>query len=250
MLDALAYMKAARSAGVPAGLEVSRSGVGAHVWVFFASPVPAELARRLGTGLLREAMGLRGQMDLSSYDRLFPSQDVLPAGGVGNLIAAPLQGRSRKNGATVFLDLATLEPYEDQWAFLSTLSRMSLREVTGAADRVGTVSVGTRADRLITPTSSKVKPQPAPLIQARLGAGIRLEIQQLTPSLLATLKHAASMPNPIFYERQRRRASTWDVPRFLRSFDETLDGGLILPRGLADTLTALVGASRQPLGDR
>ncbi len=148
MLDALAYLKAARGAGVPAGLEVSRSGVGAHVWVFFASPVPAELARRLGTGLLREAMALRGQMDLASYDRLFPSQDVLPVGGVGNLIAAPLQGRSRKDGATVFLDLATLEPHEDQWAFLSSLSRMSPREVTRAADRVGTVSVGTRVDRL------------------------------------------------------------------------------------------------------
>ena len=253
MLDALAYLKAARSAGVPAGLEVSRSGVGAHVWVFFASPVPAELARRLGTGLLREAMGLRGQMDLSSYDRLFPSQDVLPIGGVGNLIAAPLQGRSRKNGATVFLDLATLEPYEDQWAFLSTLSRMSPREVNRAAERVGTVSVGTHADRLMTPTSSKVRPQPAPLIRARLGAGIRLETQDLTPSLLAALKHAASMPNPIFYERQRRRASTWEVPRFLSSFDETLDGGLILPRGLVDAATRLVeqaGSSLATTDDR
>lgn len=100
MLDALAYLKAARSMRVPAALEVSRSGVGAHAWVFFTGPVPAEVARRLGTGLLREAMALRGQMDLASYDRLFPSQDVLPAGGVGNLIAAPLYGRSRRDGAT------------------------------------------------------------------------------------------------------------------------------------------------------
>jgi hypothetical protein len=61
---------------------------GAHAWVFFTGPVPAETARRLGSGLLREAMALRGQMDLASYDRLFPSQDVLSAGGVGNLIAA------------------------------------------------------------------------------------------------------------------------------------------------------------------
>jgi hypothetical protein len=61
----------------------------------------------------------------------------------------------------------------------------------------------------------------------------------LTPALLATLKHAASMPNPLFYERQRLRLSTWDLPRFLRSFDETLDGGLILPRGLIDTVAAL-----------
>jgi len=98
MLDALAYLKAARSMRVPAALEVSRSGVGAHAWTFFTGPVPAEVARRLGTGLLREAMALRGQMDLASYDRLFPSQDVLPAGGVGNLIAAPLYGRSRRDG--------------------------------------------------------------------------------------------------------------------------------------------------------
>jgi len=54
---------------------------------------------------------------MTSYDRLFPAQDVLPAGGVGNLIAAPLHGKARRDGATVFLDLATIEPYDDQWAF-------------------------------------------------------------------------------------------------------------------------------------
>jgi hypothetical protein len=151
MLDALAYLKAARSMRVPAALEVSRSGVGAHVWVFFTGPVPAEVARRLGTGLLREAMALRGLMDLASYDRLFPSQDVLPAGGVGNLIAAPLHGRSRRDGATVFLDLATLEPHQDQWAFLSMLGRMSPREVARAADKAGRVTVGAEVSRIGAP---------------------------------------------------------------------------------------------------
>ena len=116
MLDALAYLKAARAAGAPAALEVSRSGLGAHVWLFFTAPVPAVTARQVGSGLLREAIAVRGRMDLSSYDRLFPSQDVVQAGGLGNLIAAPLQGRARRRGATVFLDLATLEPHEDQWA--------------------------------------------------------------------------------------------------------------------------------------
>jgi hypothetical protein len=84
------YVKAARALQVPVALEVSRSGVGAHAWMFFTSPFPAETARRLGTGLLRQAMELRGRMNLASHDRLFPSQDLLPAGGVGNLIAAPL----------------------------------------------------------------------------------------------------------------------------------------------------------------
>ncbi len=184
-------------------------------------------------------MTVRGQMDLASYDRLFPSQDVQPVGGVGNLIAAPLQGRCRARGATVFLDLATFEPHEDQWAFLSTLSRMSPRELRRAAEQVGTVSVGSRLNWLANPTSTSVQPHPVPIIRAQLGPGVRLEIAELTPPLLATLKHAASMPNPLFYERQRRRASTWGVPRFLRSFDESLDGGLILPRGLTDTVARL-----------
>ncbi|MHB1475815.1 MAG: TOTE conflict system archaeo-eukaryotic primase domain-containing protein, partial [Dermatophilaceae bacterium] len=96
MLDALSYLKAARAVGAPVALEVSRSGQGAHAWLFFTAPVPAATARQVGTGLLREAIALRGRMDLSSYDRLFPSQDVLPTGGVGNLIAAPLQGRCRR----------------------------------------------------------------------------------------------------------------------------------------------------------
>jgi len=240
MLDALNYIKAARAAGVPAGLEVSRSGTGAHAWIFFTAPLPAEAARRLGTGLLREAMALRGKMSLASYDRLFPSQDTLPASGVGNLIAAPLYGKSRRNGATVFLDTATMEPHEDQWAFLSTLGRLTPREVMVAANRVAHVAVGSAVEGISAPGSTKTRPEVPPVIHARLGAGIRIEQSELTPAFLATLKHSASMPNPLFYERQRLRIVTWGIPRFLQSFDETLDGGLILPRGLADKIATLV----------
>jgi superfamily II DNA or RNA helicase len=239
MLDALNYIKAARALSVPAGLEVSRSGTGAHTWIFFTGPVPAETARRLGTGLLREAMALRGQMSLASYDRLFPSQDTLPAGGVGNLIAAPLYGKARRDGATVFLDPATMEPHEDQWAYLSTLGRMTPREVATAANRAGRVVVGTAVERIEAAGSTRTQPQLQPVIHARLGAGIRVEQSELTPAFLATLKHAASMKNPLFYERQRLRLSTWDLPQFLRSFEETLDGGLILPRGMADKVASL-----------
>jgi hypothetical protein len=89
------------------------------------------------------------------------------------------------------------------------------------------------------PAAGSAPNLPPPVVHARLDAGIRVEQGELTPALLATLKRAASMPNPLFYERQRRRASTWDTPRFLCSFDETLDGGLILPRGLTETVAAL-----------
>jgi superfamily II DNA or RNA helicase len=239
MIDALMYLKAARALGVPAALEVSRSGVGAHAWVFFTAPVPAATARRLGTGLLREAMALRGRMKLASYDRLFPSQDLLPAGGVGNLIAAPLFKPARDDGRTVFVDPGTLEPCQDQWAYLSSLGRMSPREGERAAGQAGRVLVGSEVTRLAAAVSSATRPAPVPVIHARLGAGIRLEQAELTPGLAATLRHAASMHNPLFYERQRMRASTWNVPRFLHSYDETIDGGLIVPRGLLGIVAAL-----------
>ncbi|MDQ3151455.1 MAG: DEAD/DEAH box helicase, partial [Actinomycetota bacterium] len=102
------------------------------------------------------------------------------------------------------------------------------------------MTVGVSVDRLAAPTSTRTRPQPPPVVHARLGAGINVDGADLTPALLATLKHAASMANPLFYERQRRRVSTWDVPRFLRSYDETLDGSLVLPRGMIETLTGLV----------
>jgi hypothetical protein len=251
MLDALNYIKAARALGVPAGLEMSRSGTGAHAWIFFTGPVPAETARCLGTELLREAMALRGQMSLASYDRLFPSQDRLPASGVGNLIAAPLYGKARRDGATVFLDPATMEPHEDQWAYLSTLGRMTPREAAAAANRAGRVIVGAAVERIEAAGSTKTRPQFSPVIHARLGAGIRLDQSELTPAFLATLKHAASMKNPLFYERQRLRISTWGLPQFLHSFEETLDGGLILPRGLTGKVTSLVeqAGSRLEMAD-
>ena len=88
--DAQAVLRASETKGLPANLERSRSGVGGHVWWFFEEPVPAVMARRLGTLLLTEAMEVRPEIGLGSYDRMFPNQDTLPSGGFGNLIALPL----------------------------------------------------------------------------------------------------------------------------------------------------------------
>lgn len=94
-------------------------------------------------------------MNLASYDRLFPAQEMLPSGGVGNLIAAPLHGKARQDGVTVFLDLATMEPHDDQWSFLSSLGRMSPGEVSRIARKAGRVVVGAQLDRLGTPVSTR-----------------------------------------------------------------------------------------------
>ena len=247
LTEALMYVKAGRAFGVPVALEVSRSGVGMHAWVFFTAPVPAQTARRLGTGLLREAMAIRGKVNLASYDRLFPSQDLLPAGGVGNLIALPLFRPARDRNATVFLNLANLEPHQDQWCYLSTLGRMTPKEVSLAADKAGRVPAGNEVTSLAAPVSTKIRPEAATAVRARLGAGIRVELADLTPALAASLRHAASMHNPQFYEKQRMRASTWDIPRFLQFFDETIDGGLIVPRGMLTTVTKLAAQAGSKL---
>lgn len=240
MLDALAYLKAARAVGAPAALEVSRSGVGAHVWIFFTDVVPAATARLLGTALVREAIAIRGRMDLRCYDRLFPSQDVLPGRGPGNLIAAPLHGTSRKAGATVFLDLATLEPFEDQWDYLSTLERLTPKQVVKLAADLREPAVGSLVNRARPARSTRTQPSPAPIVHVGLDGGVSIPGTELSPSLYATLKHAASTYNPEFYDRQRRRQSTWNVPRIITSYDETLDDRLVLPRGLLDTAMKLV----------
>jgi hypothetical protein len=100
--DAVAFMSTCRRLNLPVALERSRSGRGAHVWLFFEEAVPAALARRVGSHLLTEAMESRPDIGLDSYDRLFPNQDTLPQGGFGNLIALPLQKRSRDQGNSVF----------------------------------------------------------------------------------------------------------------------------------------------------
>lgn len=208
-------------------------------------------ARQIGTGLVREAIAIRGRMDLRCYDRLFPSQDLLLGSGPGNLIAAPLHGRSRRNGATVFLDLSTLEPYEDQWDYLSTLNRLTPKQVGSLARELREPDVGARVKRARPAKSTRLQPQPEAVVHLTLDDCVTVPGSELSPSLYATLKHAASTYNPEFYDRQRRRQSTWNVPRIITSYDETLDDQLVLSRGLLETTTGLIAeaGSRVELDD-
>jgi hypothetical protein len=129
--DAQAFMQSCRELGVPAALEISRSGNGAHAWIFFAEPVPAREARQLGAALISHTCDRTRQLSLASYDRLFPNQDTMPKGGFGNLIALPLQKQPRESGRSVFVD-EHLQPYPDQWAFLASTRPMSRRDLEDA----------------------------------------------------------------------------------------------------------------------
>ena len=140
--DVRAYLHTCSEWKVPALLERSRSGRGGHIWIFIAAPLPARLARKLGAAILTRTMERRHQLGLDSYDRFFPSQDTMPKGGFGHLIALPLQHVPRGHGNRVFLD-ANLNPHTDQWSLLSGVRKMEFGEVESVvreAERSGDIS--------------------------------------------------------------------------------------------------------------
>ena len=237
-LDALAYFNAAQSMGIISALERSRSGDGAHVWIFFADAVPATFARRLGTLLLREAMNIRGELDLASYDRLFPAQDFMPKGSFGNLIALPLQKECRDRGTTTFLDVRTMKPIEDQWAYLSTIKRVSRAKVELVLETTPVVGAGPEEKTFQRPREAVPIAMPETVVGV-VTAMLEIERSGLPPALLAGLKHLASLHNPAFYEKERLRFSTWDTPRMIRCYGETLES-LLLPRGLTEKAASVV----------
>jgi superfamily II DNA or RNA helicase len=244
-LDALAYFNSAQSMGITSALERSRSGDGAHVWIFFRETVPSTMARRLGTLLLREAMNLRGELDLASYDRLFPAQDFMPKGSFGNLIALPLQKECRDRGTTSFLDPGTMKPMEDQWAYLSTMKLVSRAEVELILETAPMVGAG--PEERTFQRSRAVASVPMPEVVVGVAAAM-LEIERsgLPPALLAALKHLASLHNPAFYEKERLRFSTWDTPRMIRCYGETLES-LLIPRGLSEKAAKVVAEAGSQL---
>lgn len=251
LLDALAFLEVCEEAGVPACLEQSQSGNGAHVWIFFEEPVEAAVARRLGTGLLRETMAVRVEVDLTSYDRLFPSQDFVPQKGFGNLIALPLQGRSRKQGNAVFIDPATTKPWPDQWAFLAAVRRLPAVEAKGIGDAFRVAAGPGSSGPAFMARSRRPSPPPPAVVTATLEATLAIDRIRLPPAVLASLKHLASVHNPEFHQREQLRLSTWNTPRMVRCYTEELDR-LHLPRGLLGEATKVIEAagSRLEIDDR
>ncbi len=244
--DACAFLKMCHEAGVPASLERSRSGNGGHVWIFFASPVQAALARKLASAILTRTMERRYALGLDSYDRLFPSQDTMPKGGFGNLIALPLQHGPRENGNSVFVD-DQLRPYNDQWAFLSSIKRLApeeaqalLRKVYPAGDVVNIKHSASDYDEVsdpwILPPSGRVadkaitEPLP-PNISIKLGNLIYVEKKDLPDAFLDRLIRLAAFQNPEFYSAQAMRLSTFGKPRVIACAEDLLHH-IALPRGL------------------
>jgi superfamily II DNA or RNA helicase len=258
MVDAAAFAEACRRFGVPAAVERSRSGNGAHAWMFFDRPVRALDARKLGCGLLTRAMEKRHQIGLDSYDRLFPSQDTMPKGGFGNLIALPLQKLPRNLGHSVFLD-ESFHPYADQWAFLESIHRIPidalaalLQEIAPEGNMVG-VHLALPDEQegetpwLWRPSRNKkdsiiTEPFP-PSVRVVLSNLLYIEKQPLPSAMLDRLLRIAAFQNPEFYKAQALRLSTYGKPRVI-SCGESFPEHIGLPRGCLEEVVAVFKAHR------
>ncbi len=232
---------------IPLAVERSRSGKGGHVWFFFEEQIPAALARKLGTALLTCSMNRRHEIQFKSYDRLFPSQDTLPKGGLGNLIALPLQKAAREKGNSEFID-ENFESYSDQWAFLSGLEKLSEDRVQ---DLIAALAPGHELGVLtiVEEDEEGRKPwEPAPprvglqktdfpehmeIVRANMLFIPKADISQRA---LNRLKRLASFKNPMFFKQQAMRLPTYGFDRVITCADETNEF-LSLPRGCEQELS-------------
>ena len=220
-------------------IEISRSGNGAHLWLFFSENVPAKNARLLGSRLLDKAMEIYPNLTFDSYDRLFPNQDIMPEGGFGNLIALPLQYEARQQGNSVFVD-DNLQPFPDQWMCLSKLRTLTPGSLNKFIDEITTQPF----DDSLPWEQGRIEPdQPIENcpreVTLTLANHIYIQVEDLPAKLIARLKRLASFSNPVFYKTQALRFSTHGKPRYI-SCAHMERGYLSLPRGcLDDTLETL-----------
>jgi hypothetical protein len=259
--DSLAFLETCQELNVAAALERSRSGKGGHIWIFFERALPAITARKLGCVLLTRTMECRHQVGLDSYDRFFPNQDTMPKGGLGNLIALPLQRAPRKQDNSVFID-HDFHPYPDQWQFLSKIRRMPVdaaEEIVAEAQRKGDL-IGVRMsitddeeaqDPWTLPPSRKRKERPiegplpktVQIVRANL---VYVESKDLPPAMLNRLLRLAAFQNPEFYKAQAMRLSTYDKPRVIACGTEFAQH-IAVPRGcLTETLALLEAHKIRP----
>ena len=247
--DAKSFMQSCQELGVPAALEISRSGRGAHVWMFFSAPVSARDARRLGAAIISHTCARTRQLKLSSYDRLFPNQDTMPKGGFGNLIALPLQKKPREQGFSVFVD-DELRPYPDQWAFLQSIQPLSpfmlessIQKASGGAPPLDVAFIAEEDEKepwnRPRPTSKNV-PGPLPkrltFTQANQLFFAKAELPQPLANRLIRL---AAFQNPEFYRAQAMRMPVWNIPRVI-GCAENYTQHIALPRGCLDAVLDLL----------
>ncbi|HQS86427.1 MULTISPECIES: DEAD/DEAH box helicase [unclassified Polaromonas] len=253
--DARAVLQTCLNNDLPAALEISRSGEGAHLWLFFANATPARDVRRLGAALISATCARTRQLALKSYDRLFPNQDTMPKGGFGNLIALPLQKEPRDLGRSVFVD-ANLQQLPDQWAFLENIKPLpqsrietALTKLVGDRHPLDIAYAEVPEENADAPWVRPAKPDVKlngimpKAVKATIAAQLFIEKAGLPQPLMNRLIRVAAFQNPDFYKLQATLRSTWNTPRII-SRAENHEKFLSLPRGCLSDVEALLAANK------
>ena len=244
-------------------VERSRSGQGAHVWIFFSEPVSAQKARQFGTALLTKGAEAVSLKSFRAYDRMLPLQEHLPEGKLGNLIALPLQGRALQNRNSAFVD-ESWNAYPDQWAALRNTRKLTAKEVedkiaawTPEAGLLGPLAAEPQeteenAQKSFLPEKPWRKTElvlhsedaegPVEIVYAN---GVFIKSTNLRPRLQNQLRRLAAYKNPEFHKKLAMGFSTLGIPRIVYcGYD---DGDFIcLPRGCAARLKELLEEAAIP----
>jgi len=222
------FIKVCEEHDIPAYLERSRSGKGGHVWIFFEEPYEAFRSRKIILSLLQK-VGIISVFDKnSSFDRLFPNQDYLSKKGFGNLIALPLNKLSLNNGNSCFLNQDTLQPFDDQWAFLKTVIRITTSQL----------------NHIYNEQSGQDEPstglfQKAPTVPGKLAIILNSQIQisreGLPAALIAFLKEELNFANNEYQVKKNINKNTFGIKRYFKLLSETSES-IIIPRGFIGRL--------------
>ena len=232
---------------ISVAVERSRSGDGAHAWFFFEEPIAAITARKLGSAILTKAMDERHEIKFRSYDRMFPNQDTMPKGGLGNLIALPLQGKARKEHNTEFVNEEFVS-YPDQWEYLHQIKKLSSADVDHylsvlhIQNELGELAAEEEKPwekRSESPITSFDFPDTIKAVEANL---LYIDKSGISQKALNKIKRLAAFRNPDFYKSQAMRLPVYNKPRVIDTSEETAQY-LCIPRGCKDSLNELVASA-------
>ena len=229
--------------GIEPLVERSRSGKGAHIWIFFDKPIAASLVRKFGFTLLDKGAEQVNLKSFKYYDRMLPAQDSLPDdGSVGNLIALPLQGKALLDGNSAFVD-GNWNAYPNQWKIMFNKPRLSQEfleeKIKEWSNSVNDIDVNTDEDDREKPWDRVWhfnKNNVDGKLHITLSNGIYVDNTNLKASIQNKIRRMAAISNPIFYKNQVIGTSNYDTSRWIYLGKDHLSGYIQIPRGLYDEL--------------
>lgn len=226
---------------IPTLVERSRSGRGAHIWIFFNSPVEASLARKFGFALLNKGAESVNLKTFHYYDRMLPAQDYIEDGEVGNLIALPLQGQSLKNGNSAFID-EKQNAIPDQWKALLSTKRLSKQQIvtliTGWNENSEFANSNTISVDDTKPwarTNTFHKEDVSGKLKIVLSNQIYVSTENLKPRIQNQIRRLAAFSNPQFFKNKAIGLSNYAQSRFIYLGSDE-NGYICIPRGLLETV--------------